>query len=185
MEVERDRDFNASALLQTLNETFPDKGMINEGRTFDFNKWKVDELKTFLKVSKYFKGLSKANKGILVVKVQEIWKRISAEAMFTKNDISDELLMNLPSTSSAVQKPPHPETQAGMTKEDFAKWTVADLSQYLADRCINRSGNKEKLVDNVYGAYVQKLPVTYTDPQQEQEQILRKILRTSLFLRMG
>ena len=64
-----------------------------------------------------------------------------------------------------------PKTKDGMTREDFGKWTVAELSQYLSDRCINKSGNKEKLVENVYGAYLQKLPITFTDIQQELQQI--------------
>ena len=75
MELERDQDLNAIAFLQNLNQTFPNQ-------------------KTFLEVSK---GLSRANKGIFVVKVEQIWKRfkISTEAMFTKNDVSDELLMEV------------------------------------------------------------------------------------------
>ena len=100
--------------------------------------------------------------------------------MFTKYDISDnDLLMNLPpaaassattDTDTSVKKL-HPETKDGMSKADFETWTVPELSQYLADRCINKSGNKAKLVENVYGAYKQKLPITFTDPQQEKEQI--------------
>ena len=78
MELERDPDFNAIAFQQNLNQIFPNQ-------------------KTFLEVSKYFKGLPRANKGIFVVKVEQIWKRfkISTEAMFTKNDVSDELLMEV------------------------------------------------------------------------------------------
>lgn len=48
---------------------------------------------------------------------------------------------------------------------------MAQLGQYLSDRCINKTGNKEKLVDNVYGAYLQNLPITNTDYQQENAQI--------------
>ena len=78
MKLERDLDFYAIAFQQNLNQTFPNQ-------------------KTFLEVSKYFKGLSRSNKGIFVVKVEQIWKRfeISTEAMFTKNDVSDELLMKV------------------------------------------------------------------------------------------
>ena len=48
---------------------------------------------------------------------------------------------------------------------------MAQLAQYLYDSCINKAGNKEKLVDNVYGAYLQNLPVINTDYQQENAQI--------------
>ena len=80
MELERYPDFNAIAFQKNLNQTFPNQ-------------------KTFLEVSKYFKGLSRAIKGIFVVKVEQIWKRIrfiiSTEAMFAKNSVSDELLMEV------------------------------------------------------------------------------------------
>ena len=62
-----------------------------------------------------------------------------------------------------------------MSIEDFKKWTIPQLSNYLADRCINKSGNKEKLVTNVFGAYLQKIPVSFTDPQQEKEEIAQDI----------
>lgn len=84
---------------------------------------------------------------------------------------------NFPSTTLSVaddmcnNKIVYPDPVKGMSINDFKKWTLPQLSQYLADRCINKSGNKDKLVENVFGAYVQQLPITYTDPQQEKEQI--------------
>ena len=86
--------------------------------------------------------------------------------MFTNTDIGDhELLKNLQVTEP-INVLPEPENGL-VTKEHFRKWTVPELQQYLADRCINKSGNKEKLVDNVYGAYMQKLPIKFTNTQQE------------------
>lgn len=75
-----------------------------------------------------------------------------------------------PSTSTSCGKL-YQGTHDSMTLNDFRKWNVTQLSEYLADRCKNKSGNKEKLVTNVYGAYMQNLPATFTDIQQEKEQI--------------
>ena len=130
----------------------------------------VGDLKTFLKVTRNYKGHSKDNKETLTHNVERVWKQIISEAMFPNTDIGDhELLENLPVTEP-IKVLPEPETRL-VTKEHFRKWTVSDLQQYLADRCINKSGNKEKLVDNVYGAYMQKLLIKFTDTQQELEQI--------------
>lgn len=65
----------------------------------------------------------------------------------------------------------YPETTEGMSIDDFERWTVAQLQEYLSDRCINKSGNKPKLVKNVYGCYLLQLPITVSDPQKEKEQI--------------
>ena len=73
--------------------------------------------------------------------------------------------------ASAAAVGSYPNTVDGMTTDDFKKWTVQQLTLYLSDRCINKSGNKEKLIENVYGAYMQRLP-RFTDPQQEKQQIL-------------
>ena len=147
-------------------------------------------MKRFLKVTNCYKGLSKAKKEDLIVKVQSTWKLISEEAKFSNTDdiLDRDLLAGMQSSSStskttsttssqtslnAVEKKQTlvPKTKYGMTREDFGKWTVAELSRYLSDICINKAGNKEKLVENVYSAYLQKLPITFTDIQQEQQQI--------------
>ena len=60
-----------------------------------------------------------------------------------------------------------------MTREDFKCWTVAHLKEHLGDRCVNKDGNKEKLLDNAYGAYKLGLPADFTDAQSEQEQLKR------------
>ena len=183
---------DASELLKILQQTFPEKGYNNKDNAINYATWKVDELKLFLKVTGQFKGLSKANKMELRSKVTNVWKGIAAESMFSTNDISDNDLvsanLNLlspvaatkrplsSSSSTSNTKPPPkvvvvPDTPAGLTKEDFKRWNMAQLGQYLSDRCINKTGNKEKLVDNVYGAYLLNLPVINTDYQQENAQI--------------
>ena len=48
----------------------------------------------------------------------------------------------------------YPDTKPGMSVDDFKKWTVAQLKEYLGDRGINRDGLK---VANAYGA--NRIPV--------------------------
>ena len=45
------------------------------------------------------------------------------------------------------------------------------LQEYLADRSINKTGNKDLLVKNAYGAYCINLPVASTGYLEEQEEI--------------
>ena len=71
-------------------------------------------------------------------------------------------------TSSCLR---YPNLHEGMTTKDFEKWTMIQLQGILADRCINKTGNKVKLVENAFGAYSMNLPVNATDAQQEQTQI--------------
>ena len=58
-----------------------------------------------------------------------------------------------------------------MTEADFQNWKISYLEEYLADRSINKTGNKGVLVKNTYGAYCLNLPVTTTDYLEEQEEI--------------
>ena len=132
--------------------------------------------------------------------------KISAETFFSQNNVADKDLItvnvsSLASPTSSFLSPPCsplgspgdatamsadvPDTTEGMTIEDFRKWTVPQLTQYLSDRCIIKSGNKKKLIENVYGAYTQKLPITFTDPQQEKEQIEVDIREKNFYLKMA
>ena len=215
--MEQDVDAPAT-LLELILKAFPNKGIQNAHSKVNFSSWKLNELKEFLRLTKNYRGLSKAKKTDIICKAINVWKKISENAMFSggNNDISDQDLLSLdlrsassstvscflsppgsppsnfpvPSTSLAADdkckssKIVYPDVVKGMSTNDFKKWTVPQLSQYLADRCINMSGNKDKLVENVFGAYVQQLPITYTDPQQEKEQIQTE-LKAKLCLENG
>ncbi|XP_057308114.1 uncharacterized protein LOC130646000 [Hydractinia symbiolongicarpus] len=65
----------------------------------------------------------------------------------------------------------YPPTHPGLVQENFSKWTVAQLQDFLQIG-INRSGKKEQLVLNAYSAYNLQLPVVFLDPQEEQAEIL-------------
>ena len=57
----------------------------------------------------------------------------------------------------------YPRISENMTEADFQKWKNSYLQEYLADRSINKTGNKDVLVKSAYGAYCLNLPVTATD----------------------
>ena len=40
-----------------------------------------------------------------------------------------------------------------MAKTDFQNWNNSHLQEYLPDRSINKTRNKEVLIKNAYGAY--------------------------------
>ena len=63
------------------------------------------------------------------------------------------------------------DTKPGMSVDDFKKWTVAQLKEYLGDRGINRDGLKEKLVANAYGAYILDIPAENIDAQTKEKQV--------------
>ena len=55
----------------------------------------------------------------------------------------------------AVIKPGHKYSMLfkGMTRKDFSSWNLSHLQEFLADRGINKTGNKDTLVTNAYNAY--------------------------------
>ena len=65
----------------------------------------------------------------------------------------------------------YPDTKPGMTLDHFKEWTIVQLRKYLSDRCINKTGDKLRLVKNVYGAYQMGLPVISTDAKMEMEEL--------------
>ena len=71
-----------------------------------------------------------------------------------------------------------------MTEADFQKWKNSYLQEYLADRSISKTGNKDVLVKNAYGAYCLNLPVTATDYLEEQEET-KKNYKEKLLLENG
>ena len=51
----------------------------------------------------------------------------------------------------------------GMTRNDFSSWNLSHLQEFLADRGINKTGNKVTLVTNAYNAYKMNLEISATD----------------------
>ena len=78
----------------------------------------------------------------------------------------------------------YPRVSENMTEADFQNWKNSYLQEYLADRSINKTGNKDVLVKNGYGAYCLNLPVTATDYLEEQEEI-KKNYKEKLILENG
>ena len=57
-----------------------------------------------------------------------------------------------------------------ITEADSQNWKSSRFQEYLADRSINKSGNKDVLVKNAYCTYCSNLPVNATDYLEEHEQ---------------
>ena len=85
---------------------------------------------------------------------------------------------------SAVPGEKYPRVSENMTEADFQKWKNSNLQGYLAERSFNKTGNKDVLVKNAYGAYCLNLPVTTTDYLEEQEEI-KKNYKEKLILENG
>ena len=45
----------------------------------------------------------------------------------------------------------------GVTRKDFSSWNLSYLQEFLADRGINKTGNKDTLETNAYNAYKMNL----------------------------
>ena len=71
-----------------------------------------------------------------------------------------------------------------MTEVDLQKSTNSHLQVYLANRSINKTGNKDVLVKNAYGAYCLNLPVIATEHLEEKEEI-EKNYKEKLILENG
>ena len=90
-------------------------------------------------------------------------------------DIKKPINITLESTSkictSAKTGRKYPALFDNMEKKDFLKWNISQLQDFLADRGINKTGNKDILVTNVYSAYKMNLKVTATDFLEENNEI--------------
>ena len=57
-----------------------------------------------------------------------------------------------------------------MTLDDFSRWRVKELKNYLADRAIPRSNKtNEELVALAYSAYVARAPVVQTELEEKKQ----------------
>ena len=57
----------------------------------------------------------------------------------------------------------YPMLFKGMTRNDFSSWNLSHFQEFLADRGINKTGNKVTLVTNAYNAYKMNLEISATD----------------------
>ena len=172
------------SVVNILMETFAYKNLVPK-EEIKFSSWKVAELKQFLKICKSLTGLSNAKKEVLLEKVQRKWNEIIDSLSEKSLDYSSTSYMPLSppmSPHSLLQISPPLSLSSGpcatsttksqpLTKNDFKDWKVHELQDFLAARCVNKTGNKEKLVKNAYGAYKLDLPVENTDPQEELDEI--------------
>ena len=78
----------------------------------------------------------------------------------------------------------YPRVSENMTEADFQNWKNSYLQEYLANRSINKTGNKDVLVKNAYRAYCLNLPVTAIGYLEEQEEI-KKNYKEKLILENG
>ena len=67
-----------------------------------------------------------------------------------------------------------------MAEADFQNFKISYIQEYLANRSINNTGNKDVLVKNAHGEYCLDLPVTAIDYLEEQEEI-NKTTKINLF----
>ena len=75
--------------------------------------------------------------------------------------------------SRTVIKPgdEYPILCKGMTRIDFSSWNLSHLQEFLADRCINETGNKDTLVTNACNAYKMNLEISATDYIEENNEV--------------
>ena len=59
----------------------------------------------------------------------------------------------------------------GMIRKDFSSWNLSDLQEFLADRGINKTGNKDTLVTNTYNAYKMNIEISATDYIEEKNEV--------------
>ena len=64
-----------------------------------------------------------------------------------------------------------------MTWKDFSSWNLSHLHEFLADRGINKTGNKDTLVTNAYNALKMNLEISATDYNEEKNEV--ELKRTS------
>ena len=190
-------------IITQLREAFPERRFDPRAlQPINLGKWKVLDMKKFIKIaSSSTKGISKLKKEDMIIFAMKTWQEMcSISYCENSNDIIDDILCNIPSTSSLPSTPlcsptnststnsftadafshvsstpsspmpslqRYPNVTQDMVKNDFNFWTVVQLQEYLADRGINKSGNKSKLVENVFGTYKMNLPIVQTDAAQE------------------
>ena len=143
-------------LLKVLMNEFA-KNALKFEKSVNFSKWKLSNLRYFLKLYNIHYGFSNLNKEKVLGKVMYVWNKIvsSSKSKFVLDDNG-----HLP-----IPKDPIIEISQKENPK-FEKWTILKLQDYLRDRDINRRGNKQTLVINALGAFNMNVPVKATDEKK-------------------
>ena len=65
----------------------------------------------------------------------------------------------------------YPMLCKGITRKYFSSWNLSHLQEFLADRGINKTGNKDTLVTNAYNAYKMNLEISATGYIEEKNEV--------------
>ena len=180
MDKEIKHSSNSSFLEILLNE-FKPQGLTLDGN-INFFKWKLCDLRKFLKLVEVT-GFSKAKKEVVAVKVETLWNNFKADPTPMNQPINIETDMNIDKDKNMIDDDITDNSRNNCQQinnntppPEFMKWNISKLQDYLGERGINRSGNKQTLVRNALGAYNMNLPLE-TDVQEELEEIKTDIKR--------
>ena len=186
MDKEIKYNSNSSLLGILLNE-FKSQGLTLDGNII-FAKWKLCDLRKFLKLVG-ITGMSKTKKEVVAVKVETWWSSFKANSTSVNRSPNLEIDKNIEKNNKNIvvvddsinnnnnNNTPHNNTikspQTVKTPE-FVKW-ISKLQDFLGERGINCTGNKQTLVRNALRAYNMNLPIIETDVQEELEEIKNDI----------
>ena len=59
----------------------------------------------------------------------------------------------------------------GMTRKGFSSWNLSHVQEFLADRDIYKTGNKDNLVANSYNAYKMNIEISAKDYIEEKNEV--------------
>ena len=153
-------------LLKVLMNEFAKNGLKFE-KSVNFSKWKLSDLRYLLKLSINYHGFSYLNKEKVFGKVMYVWNKIVSSSNSSSKIVLDD--------NGHLPIPKDPIIQVSQKENPkFEKWTILKLQDYLGDRDINRTGNKQTLVIN---ALNMNLPVTVTDAQEELHEINQDVFK--------
>ncbi|XP_065649401.1 uncharacterized protein LOC136078182 [Hydra vulgaris] len=149
-----------------MNE-FSTKGLKFD-KNVNFSKWKLNDLRYFLKLSKNYHGFSNLNKEKVLEKVIFVWNKILSSYNLSSNIklAYNNDLPKIPIPSISLKENPK-----------FEKWTISKLQDYLGDRGINRNGDKQTLVNNALSVFNMNLPITFTNAKEEVDEIQQDVLK--------
>ena len=93
-------------MLATLTLNFLDKGFDQlDKNAINFSSWKLDDLKMFLKLIVFLKKMSKWKESEILLKVINVWRRISREVKFSDKDVLDSDIPTSFATTNALDHP--------------------------------------------------------------------------------
>lgn len=176
-----DKPSENSSLLDILLDEFKSQGL-KLSENVVFSKWKLCDLRKFLKMTNTT-GFSKANKESVVEKADFIWSNLKADPTIPPTPLSQASNINNSNNQHSIKNNNGNPTQIPRTPE-FMKWNMHKLQDFLGDRGINRTGNKQTLVRNALGAYNMNLPITETDVKEELDEV-KNDTKNKLFVEGG